>query len=413
MAKASEASSGLIPYALVASLARGAGAGLPSAVILSVLAAGGSASDGSLLVGAFALVSGLSGPFVGAVIDRLEHPKRGYLVAAGVLAGYAAVLAVTLGNVPAALLIFVAGIAGLAHPLFFGAWSAQLRRIAPGVPPARAYSVDVATYNVADIAGPAIVGFAYVFDSLAPGAIALEVVCVLYVAALLALLVVRIPLRSQTHEEPAASFTATLRYLTVLWHSMSLRRSTIISTLAYVGIAGLVVSAPLLGAELMGDSGVGALLLAVVAVGALLGSLLMVRRPPRVGPGTLVVISTLALAAGLALLAVSPAGWWAFAVALGVGCSQAPQLSAVMQVRDREAPAHARALVFMGATSLKTAAFALGSFIAAALVPLGWRALLGGAAAIEVISVLVGLLLAGRRFRPPRRTPIVGANDTT
>ena len=399
---------GLVPYAVVASLARGAGAGLPSAVILSVLAAGGSASDGSFLIGTFAAISGLAGPFVGAVIDRLERPKRGYLVAAAVLATYAAVLAMALGNVPAAALVFAAGIAGLAHPLFFGAWSAQLRRIAPTVPPARAYSVDVATYNVADIAGPAIVGFAYIFDSVTPGAVALEVVCTLYVAALIALLFVRIPVRSETHEEPAASFGATLRYLTVLWHSVSLRRSTVISTLAFVGIAGLVVSAPLLGADLMGDSGTGALLLAVVAVGALAGSFAMVRRPPHVGPGTLVVISTLALAVGLALLAVSPGGWWAFAMALVVGFTQAPQLSAVMQVRDREAPTHARALVFMGATSLKTAAFALGSFLAAALVPLGWRTLLGGAALIEVIAVAIGLLVAGRRVRPPRRTNIVG-----
>jgi len=398
----------LTAYAVVATLARGAGAGLPSAVILGVLAAGGSASDGSLLIAAFTAVSGICGPFVGAVIDRLEHPKRGYVVAAVVLAVYAGALAFVLGTWPGGVLVFLAGIAGLAHPLFFGAWSAQLRRIAPGVASARAYSLDVGTYNVADIAGPAIVGVAFIFDTVTPGAASLEVVCVLYVAALIALFFVRIPRRSETHQDPPASFAQTLTYLTILWRSVSLRRSTVISTLAYVGIAGLVVSAPLLGADLAGDSGTGALLLAVVAIGALGGSLAMARRPPRTGPGTLVVISTLSLALALAALALAPSMWWAVGVALFVGATQAPQLSAVMQVRDREAPQHARALVFMGATSLKTAAFALGSLLAAAFVPLGWRPLLAGAAAIEVLAVAVGLLLAGRR-----RSAYRGALPTT
>lgn len=400
--------SGLAAYATVAALSRGAGAGLPSAVILGVLAAGGSASDGSLLIAAFTAMSGLCGPFMGAAVDRLEHPRRGYLVAAAVLASYAAVLAFALNSLPGALLIFVAGLAGLAHPLFFGAWSAQLPRIAPGIPPARAYSVDVATYNIADIAGPAIVGVAYIADAVTPGAASLEVVCLLYVAAFIALLLVRVPPRSETHDNPPAPFATTLRYAAILWRSVPLRRSTTVSTLAYIGIAGLVVSAPLLGADLAGDSGTGALLLAVVAVGALLGSFAMIRRPPRVGPGTLVVISTLSLAAALALLAVSPSIWWAIPVAVVVGVTQAPQLSAVMQVRDREAPKHARALVFSAATSLKTAAFALGSVIAAVLAPLGWRVLLGGAAVIEVIAVAIGLLVAGRKVRPPRGTPIVG-----
>ena len=402
---------GLTAYAAVAALARGAGAGLPSAVILGVLAAGGTASDGSLLIAAFAGVSGLLGPFVGAYVDRLEHPKRGYLVAAVVLMLYAALLAIGLGSWPAGVLVVMAGCAGLAQPMFFGALSAQLPRIAPGSPPARAYAVDVGTYNVADIAGPAIVGLAYIIDTSVPGASSLEVVSVMYVLAIVALLLVRIPPRSYTHQEPPPSFAASLRYLSVFWHSVSLRRSTIISTFAFIGIAGVVVAAPLLGADLAGDSGTGALLLAVVATGALSGSVVMARRPMRMGPGTSVVVSTAALGVAIALLAFSPSMWWAFIAAFIVGTTEAPQLSAVMQVRDRESPKHARALVFMAATSAKTAAFALGSLIAAALVTLGWRELLAGAAIIEFVAVALGLLIAGRRMPSARQTPIVGEKD--
>ena len=402
---------GLSGYAIVAALARCAGAGLPSAVILGVLSAGGTASDGSLLIAVFAGVSGTMGPFVGAFLDRLEHPKRGYLAAAIVLMLYAGLLSLALGSWPAGLIVVMAGCAGLAQPMFFGALSAQLPRIAPGAPPARAYAIDVGTYNVADIAGPAIVGLAYIVDTAVPGASSLEVVSLLYVLAVVALVIVRIPPRSTTHDEPPAPFAATLRYLSVFWHSVSLRRTTIISTISYAGIAGIVISAPLLGADLAGNSGTGALLLAVVATGALTGSLVMARFPLRLGPGTTVVVTTLLLGVAMILLAISPALWWAFPAAFIAGCMQAPNLSAVMQVRDRESPKHARALVFSTASSAKTAAFAVGSLIAAALVTLGWRELLVGAAVIEFVAVVLGLLVAGG-VRPPRRQrPIVESSD--
>ena len=88
------------------------------------------------------------------------------------------------------------------------------------------------------------------------------------------------------------------------------------------------------------------------------------------------------------------------AVGVLLGFLEAPQLSAVLQVRDRESPTHLRSLVFVAATSLKTGAFALGSVLAAALVEWGWRSLLLGSAVIEILAVVVGLLVAGRRSRP-------------
>jgi MFS family permease len=284
-----------------------------------------------------------------------------------------------------------------------GAWSAQLRRVVPDVVPSRAYSVDVATYNVGDIVGPAVVGVAYVYDANTPGAASLEVAVVLYLLAALVLPLVPIPSRTadELPEEPRPLLHA-VRSLTVFWHSVSLRRSTIISTLAFVGIAGLVIGAPLMGEDLAGDAGIGALLLAVVAAGALLGSITFARRPIRQGPGTMVVVTTLGLGLAFAALAAVPSMPIAFAVGVLLGFLEAPQLSAVLQVRDRESPTHLRSLIFVAATSLKTGAFALGSVLAAALVEWGWRSLLLGSAVIEILAVMIGLLVAGRRSRPYR-----------
>lgn len=395
----------LTAYAAVGSLARAANAGLPTAIILGVLAAGGSASEGSLIVAAVTAVAGIVGPLVGALMDRAVHPRRGYALAILVLATCAAALAVGVDSWPLGVLMLIAGVAGLFHPMLTGAWSAQLRRIVPDVAPARAYAVDVGTYNAGDIVGPAIVGIAYVYDASTPGAASLEVVVVLYLLAALVLPFVPIPRRERAEmlQEPAPLLHA-IRSLNVFWHSVSLRRSTIISTLAFVGIAGVVIGAPLMGRDLAGDAGVGALLLAVVAGGALLGSAVFARRPIRSrGPGTVVVISTLGLGLAIGALALAPSMPLAFAIGAVLGFLEAPQLTAVMQVRDRESPAHLRSLVFVAAASLKTGAFALGSVLAAALVELGWRPLLLGSAIIEVLAVMVGLLIAGRRGRPPYR----------
>jgi MFS family permease len=402
----------LTAYAAVGSLARAANAGLPTAIILGVLAAGGSASEGSLIVAVVTAVAGIVGPIVGALMDRATHPRRGYAVAILALAACAAALAVGVGSWPLGLLMLIAGVAGIFHPMLTGAWSAQLRRVVPDIAPARAYAVDVGTYNVGDIIGPAVVGIAYVYDAQTPGAASLEIVVLMYVVAALVLPLVPIPKRTAAEmpAEPQPLLHA-VRSLTVFWHSVSLRRSTVISTLAFVGIAGVVIGAPLIGQDLAGDAGTGALLLAVVAAGALLGSAVYARRPIRSrGPGSIVVITTLALGIAMAVLAAVPTMPMAFIAAAVLGFLQAPQLTAVMQVRDRESPAQLRSLVFVAAASLKTGAFALGAVIAAALVELGWRPLLVGSAMIEVVAVIIGLLVAGRRrasYRggPPTTTP--------
>lgn len=389
----------LLLYLSVGSLARAANAGLPAAIILAVLAAGGSASEGSVLVAVLAAVAALIGPIVGAAIDRLDHPRQGYLAGILVLASASAALAVGVGRWSAAILLLAAGLAGLAQPVLTGAWSAQLRRIVPDVPSARAYALDVGTYNVAEIAGPALVGVAFVIDSQVPGAASLEAVLILYLLAALVLPLVPIPARGGGDPQPQAIWRM-LSQLTVMWSSASLRRTTTISTVGFAAIAVIVVAAPLVGADLAGDPGVGALLLAVIALGALIGSLAVARSPiRRLGPGTVVVGSTLALALALAGLAASPTMTVAFVLGAVFGFAQAPQNTAVFQVRDRESSATTRSLVFVTAASLRTGAFAVGSLLAGALAPQGWRVLILIAAGLQVLAVVAGLVLAPRRTR--------------
>ncbi|MHC8495802.1 MAG: MFS transporter [Actinomycetes bacterium] len=389
-------------YATVGSLGRAATSGLPSALVLAMISIGGSAADGAVMVAALTAVAGLVGPLSGAAIDRLEFPRRGYLAGVIVLIIGSAALVIGIGQWPLPVLIAVAALTGLAQPVFTGAWSAQVRRVVPDMPLARVYAIDVGSYNVAEIAGPALVGVAFIVDASVPGAASVEVVLGLYLVTALLLPLVPIPPRSATHTGPVIPFGRTLAQMRVMWSSLSLRRNTFIGTISFGAFGFIVIGSPLLGEDLAGDAGFGALLLAMIAGGALVGTIWLARAPiVRVGPGTIAIFTTLLLAVVLLGIAAAPTMTVAFVLALVFGFVQAPQLTGVFQVRDRESPQQARSLVFATAASLRTGAFAIGSLTAGALVDSGWRPIFVAAALTQILSVALGLLFAARQHRRP------------
>ena len=140
----------------------------------------------------------------------------------------------------------------------------------------------------------------------------------------------------------------------------------------------------------------------MIAGGALVGTIWLARAPiVRVGPGTMAIFTTLLLAVVLLGIAAAPTMTVAFVLALVFGFVQAPQLTGVFQVRDRESPQQARSLVFATAASLRTGAFAIGSLTAGALVDSGWRPIFVAAALTQILSVALGLLFAARQHRRP------------
>ena len=389
-------------YAVVGSLGRAATNGLLPAILLAVIAAGGTASSGAILVASFTAVAALVGPVIGAGLDRLDRPKRGYYGAIALLASAALALAIGIGEWPLWLLITIAAVAGFAQPAFTGGWSAQVRRIVPDMPPARVYAVDVGTYNAGEIAGPALVGLAFIFDSAIPGAASLHAVLLLYIIVVAIMPFLPIPARSVTHDAPAERLGPTLRHLRVMWQSVPLRRSTILGTVSFTAIAFLVVAAPVIGADLAGDAGFGAFLLTSIATGALIGTLVLAKRPIRgKGPGTVAVASTLVLAFLLLGLSASPSIGIAFGIGFFFGAMQAPQLTAIFQVRDRESPTKVRSLVFVASASLRTGSFAIGSLAAGALMVFGWRWVIVGAAILEMLALIIGLVFAPRHRGMP------------
>lgn len=178
----------------------------------------------------------------------------------------------------------------------------------------------------------------------------------------------------------------------------SLRRATLASMISYAGLAMLVVSAPLLGTNLLGDPGYGALLLSVLAAAALVANAVLARFPAT-RPDIVVPVSALVIGAGLALAAFAGTFAWAVLAVALVGVGEGPQLTALFAVRHREAPSRLRTQVFTTGASLKITSFALGSAAAGPLAGHSPTAALLVGAAVQLTAAAAFVL----SYRPARR----------
>ncbi len=400
------------------------------ALLVTGLAVTGSPVVASWLLAGLTVSAAVGGPLLGVLLDRARRPGR---LLAWCLSGYAAGLLMVLyglGRVPDAALVAVAVATGLLGPALTGGWTAQLPLVAGAEWMGRANALDSMSYNVAGLAGPAVVGVMAAAD----GGGAAVLVCVgLLVAAFP--VAWTLPARGGTvSREPGdgvrrrergdgamsgepgvvsggsagwgrASGESVRREMlegfAVIVRNGALRRATAGSMISCAGLAVLVVSAPVLGVRLTGESGYGALLLAVTAACGLAANTVVAARGEAWRWDTVLVWGTAVLGAGTALAAVSGSFWVAVVAAAVVGAGEGPQLTALFSVRHREAPARLRAQVFTTGASLKITSFAIGSALAGPLVAYSVTAALLTGAALQAAAVAV---LAAPRRRSPTPT---------
>ncbi|MGV9307539.1 MFS transporter [Nonomuraea sp. NPDC003727] len=418
------------------------------ALLLLGLAATGSPSLASWLLAGLTVAAAGGGPVLGAALDRTRRPGR---LLAALLAGYAAGLVIILalvGRAPDPVAIGVAVLAGLLGPALSGGWTAQLPLLVPPDRLPRANALDSIAYNLAGLAGPALAGLV----AAAGGAWSAVVASAALIAAALpaawflparpaaavptptaspppeagtapgpapapaALAPAPAPAPAATdppephpsqavsHSSPAAGEPQPgmrrelIDGFAALARNGSLRRATLASMISYAGLAMLVVSAPLLGADLLGDPGYGALLLSLLAAAALVANAVLARFPAT-RPDTVVPVSALVIGAGLALAAFAGTFAWAVLAVALVGVGEGPQLTALFAVRHREAPSRLRTQVFTTGASLKITSFALGSAAAGPLAGHSPTAALLVGAAVQLTAAAAFVL----SYRPARR----------
>ena len=367
------------------------------ALLLLGFAVTGRPGTGSALLAGLTVAAAVGGPVFGVLMDRSPRPDR---VLTATLSAYALgiiAVAAAVGRLPVPLVILMALAAGLFNPAVAGGWTSQLPRIVTGTVLGRGFALDAMTYSAASLAGPALA--AVIAAALGARAAAVIAAALVALAVPSACSLSRNPAaqdggpRSVPRRQVAAGFAAILNRRPLL-------RATVTSVVSYAGIGMLLVCCPVLGAQRLGGSARGALLISAIAAASLIANGILARRSPRGQPDARVLAGTLVIGVSMAAAALLPSGapgWLTMAaVALG-GAGEGPQLTALFAVRHRESPEHLRGQIFTTAASLKVGGLAAGAALAGPLAGRSVTACLLMAAGFELCAAAAYVLAGSRR----------------
>ena len=381
-------------YLATAGLARIATEASGPAILLVTIAIVHDPATGSYLVAGLTGAAAVAGPVVGAMLDRSARPRTGFAVSMALFAVGLVALSLLIGHAPLGLLLGVALVTGLAYPALTGAWTAQLPGLVPASALPRAYSADAGTYSAAAIVGAPLASALLVVSDRAP-------LWLPAAALLISLAVLRlVPLRPRTAPATHSILGDLRRGIATILQRITLRQAFIITTISFIGQAAIFVCTPLIAQAISGSLAVSGVILGAIAVGGVLGSTLLVRRPVQ-HPDRAVVVATAIGGIGMLIAGLAHSLPIAVIGAFILGASEAPQMSATFLVRNRESSPEVRAQVFTTAASLRITAFAVGSALFGAMLGLGTVVVMTTGAALHWIAILLGVTFGARSLRGP------------
>ena len=364
------------------------------AMVLLVLDRTGSPALAGTVVGALALPALLTGPVLGAWLDRTDHRRwvfvANQLLLLVVLLG---LLAVT-GTAPSYVVVLLSLLAGVTAPVLTGGFTGLIPPLVPAPHLRRAYGAEATSYNLAGVVGPALAG---ALAAATSPDVAVATTAGLSALALAAVL--RVPMPPPTEGATGGLVRLVASGLKLLGTIPPLRSVTVATTLSFTGMGALPVVFPLLAQEVGQPAAAGGALFSAFALGALVGSLAVASRAPRTGPMRMAFAGILGLALAFAAVAAAPSLPVALALVVLAGAMEGPVLASTLAVRSAHTPAHMQTQVVTTAASLKFGGFALGSAVTGQVVAAhGVRVGLLGLAGMQVLALLLGLLA-----RLPRR----------
>ena len=397
-------------------------------VVLLVLERTGSAALAGATVAAVTLPSLVTGPLLGAWLDRSGRRRRAMVLDQLLAASSVIGIVVLAGNAPDYTVPLVALIAGITWPLSFGGFTSLIPVIVPDKLLAQANALEATSFNMAVIAGPALAG---TISAVAGPSVSLIVEAVLTVGAIG--LIARIPEMDarSPHADPTRPLRTIVRDgLRLLAATPALRSVTAAGALNLGGLGLLTVAFPFFALDELGvDRSVSGYMWAAFAGGSFIGALTLVRLQTRFAPER-VVLGAIAVLGCIMLL--WPLGN-SLPVVLGLialgGLADGPGLAATFGARQRWTPPELLGQIFTTAASLKVGAFAIGAACAGpAVTTLGARGTLVLAAGVQFAAVTAGLLLSrgaaaaaldlqqddrvdGKRDREPDRPAVQVALD--
>jgi len=347
------------------------------AIVLLVRQTGGSYATAGLVAGAYAISLGLTAPLLGRLIDRVGQ-TRVLLATAGVSAAAFAALAVAAEAGSRALLPVLAALGGASLPpvaaCLRALWSELLGR---GAELQAAFSVEAIVQELIFVVGPPLVAvLAAVF---APAA-AMVGIAVLLLAGIGAFAAAPAS-RAWRPERRAADWAGPLR------------SPGIVVLAAAFGAVEVAVPA---AAEQLGSRTLAGPLLALWAVGSMVGGLAFGGRGPGRPPERRLVGMLVLVAAGIAALALTAGRFQLGAGMVVAGLGIAPAIACLYLLIDRLAPAGTVTEAFTWVNS------AFGTGIAAGNATGGGVVHRAGADAVFLLAAaaVVAAALVARMRRP-------------
>jgi hypothetical protein len=348
----------------------------------------GSAALAGVLLACSTLPQLVTGPVLGAALDRSRRP--GAPLGAAVVLSAVAVGALAADRAFAVVAVLAALALALTQPVLTGGLSASFGRLAGGPADAgRIASWDSVAYNVAGLGGPALIT---VVAAIAGATTATVVLAVAILAALPTVLGGWPAGRPDKTTSTRATLRAALRTMV---ERAPLRAVTLTTTVSFLGIGGLTIAAAAAARGTGRDGAAAGEVVTAIALGALAGSVLWTRLRPPARPARTVTIAT--AATGLALVGMGAGGWPVVMVgAVIVGVLDAPLLIGTFVARHAESPLELRSSVFTVGASLKLAASSFGALVAGWTLGTAMTAI--GLAAIGAVHLVAAALgwLAGR-----------------
>jgi len=380
-------------FLLAATLARLASEMFPVAAVLLVLDRTGRPGLAGAVVAATTLPAVVTGPVLGAWLDRTGRRRVALATNQVLLAASLLGILAAAGRAPGWTLLVLAALAGLTGPLATGGYTSMIPLLVPERLLARANALEASSFNTAAIAGPAVAGAVAATAGPAWAVLAEAVLAGLALPA-----IARLPrLAAPAGDHPTPLAAAIRQGIGHLARTPVLRGVTV-ATAVGMGGAGLLTLALPFWAQRLGVGRAGAgYLWAALEAGAIAGAL-AAARPAAAWPPQRVVL------AGLGLFGLVMTTWPlapSFPVALALvalaGMAEGPAFAATFATRQRWSPPALRGQIFTTAASLKLGAFAVGSALAGPAVDrAGVDATLVVVAALQLLAVALGRAAGAR-----------------
>jgi MFS family permease len=380
-------------FLLAATLARLASEMFPVAAVLLVLDRTGRPGLAGAVVAATTLPAVVTGPVLGAWLDRTSRRRLALAANQVLLAASLVGILAAAGRAPGWMLVLLATAAGLSGPLSTGGYTSMIPLLVPERLLARANALEASSFNIAAIAGPAVAGAVAATAGAAWAVLAEAVLAGLALPA-----IARLPrLAVAAGDAPASLATAIRQGLALLARTPVLRGVTVATAVGLGGSGLLTLAMPFWAERLGAGRAAAGYLFAALEAGAIAGAL-VAARPAAPWPPQRVVLAGLGLF-GLAVMAwpLAPS----FPAALGLvalaGLVEGPAFAATFATRQRWSPPELRGQIFTTAASVKLGAYAVGSALAG---PVLARAGVGGilvvAGAVQLLGVVLGAAAGAR-----------------